>query len=77
MRNKHPVLFRFIRRAFVLFLILLMALTIYHQSTGGLFSPEAILNTGMTVLQRTVSAATQYVGGYLYRLKLRSNIEYE
>ncbi len=77
MRNKHPVLFRFLRRTFVLILILLMALTIYHQSTGGLFSPEAILNTGMTVFQRAVSAVTQYVGGYLYRVKLRSNIEYE
>ena len=62
---------------FVLILIAAMALTIYHQSTGGLFSPEAILNTGITVAQRALSGVTQYVSGYLYRVKLRSNIEYE
>ena len=77
MRNKHPILFRFLRRTFVLILIAAMALTIYHQSTGGLFSPEAILNTGITVAQRALSGVTQYVSGYLYRVKLRSNIEYE
>ena len=77
MRDRHPILFRFFRRAFVLALIAAMALTIYHQSTGGLFSPEELIASGMSVLQRAVSKVSQFAGGYLYRMKLRSNIEYE
>ena len=79
MKNKHPVLYNFIRRAIVLVLIALMALTAYSQSTGSLISlsPESALSRIITPIQGAVSQITHSISNYLYRVKLRSNIEYE
>lgn len=79
MKNKHPVLYNFIRRTIVLVLIALMALTAYSQSTGSLISlsPESALSRIITPIQEAVSQITHSISNYLYRVKLRSNIEYE
>ena len=79
MKNKHPVLYNFIRRTIVLVLIALMALTAYSQSTGSLISlsPESALSRIITPIQGAVSQITHSISNYLYRVKLRSNIEYE
>ncbi|MCR4707004.1 MAG: rod shape-determining protein MreC [Clostridiales bacterium] len=61
----------------VIVILLSVGLTIYHQSTGGLVSPEPLFARVMSLGQRAVSAARQAVTDYLYRVKLRSNIEYE
>ena len=75
--SKHPFLYALIRRAIVLVLLVMMGLTIYQQSTGTLVSPESILSKMITPLQGMVSGASQAFSAYLYRVKLRSNIEYE
>lgn len=75
--SKHPFLYTLIRRAIVLILLLLMGLTIYHQSSGALISPENTLSRLITPVQSLVSGAAQAVSNYMYRVKLRSNIEYE
>lgn len=77
MKKKHPFLYVVFRRAIVLVLILLMILTAYHQSTGQLVSPEGFFSGVMTPVQGIVSKAEQVFSDYLYRVKLRSNIEYE
>lgn len=77
MKKKHPFLYVVLRRAIVLILLLLMILTAYHQSTGQLVSPEGLFANIMTPVQSVVSKASQLVSDYLYRVKLRSNIEYE
>ena len=77
MKKKHPFLYVVFRRAIVLVLILLMILTAYHQSTGQLVSPEGFFSGVMTPVQGIVSKAEQVFADYLYRVKLRSNIEYE
>ena len=76
-KNKHPFLYALIRRGIVLLLLVMMILTIYEQSSGTLFSPESTLSRLITPVQSLVSRVTQSVSGYLYRVKLRSNIEYE
>ena len=76
-KNKHPFLYALIRRGIVLLLLVMMILTIYEQSSGTLFSPESSLSRLITPVQSLVSRVTQSVSGYLYRVKLRSNIEYE
>lgn len=77
MKKKHPFLYNVIRRGIVLILILLMALTAYHQYSGALVSPEGIFADVITPFQGIVSKITQAFSDYLYRVKLRSNIEYE
>lgn len=77
MKKKHPFLYSVIRRGIVLVLIALMALTAYHQSSGALISPEGIFSDMITPFQAIVSKVTHAVSDYLYRVKLRSNIEYE
>lgn len=77
MKKKHPFLYTVIRRAIVLALIALMVLTAYHQSSGQLISPEGFFGKIITPLQSLVSKAGQVASNYLYRVKLRSNIEYE
>lgn len=77
MKNKHPFLYNVLRRAIVLILIVLMGLTAYNQSSGALFSPEGAFNRVITPIQSIVSGITQSLSNYLYRVKLRSNIEYE
>ena len=77
MKKKHPFLYAMIRRVIVLTLILLMVLTAYHQSTGQLISPEGLFARVMIPLQSMVSKVGQACSNYLYRVKLRSNIEYE
>ena len=76
-KNKHPFLYALIRRGIVLLMLVMMILTIYEQSSGTLFSPESTLSRLITPVQSLVSRVTQSVSGYLYRVKLRSNIEYE
>lgn len=77
MKKKHPFLYNVIRRAIVLILIALMALTAYHQSSGQIVSPEGIFSRLITPVQAVVSKTGQIFADYLYRVKLRSNIEYE
>jgi len=77
MKKKHPFLYVVLRRAIVVVLLLLMILTAYHQSTGQLVSPEGVFSGIITPIQSLVSKATQIASDYLYRVKLRSNIEYE
>ena len=55
----------------------MMVLTAYNQSTGSLVSPEGFLAKIITPVQGFVSQASQNISSYLYRVKLRSNIEYE
>lgn len=77
MKKKHPFLYAIIRRVIILVLIALMGFTAYHQSSGTLFSPEGAFAGVITPIQGAVSQFTQAFSGYLYRVKLRSNIEYE
>ena len=77
MKKKHPFLYVVLRRAVVLILLLMMILTAYHQSTGQLVSPEGLLSNVITPFQGLISKGTQIVSDYLYRVQLRSNIEYE
>lgn len=77
MKKKHPFLYVVLRRAIILILLLLMILTAYHQSSGQLVSPESMFSGIITPVQSVVSKATQVISDYLYRVKLRSNIEYE
>ena len=76
-KNKHPFLYALIRRGIVLLLLVLMIMTIYEQSTGTLISPESTLARALAPVQSLVSRVTQGISGYLYRVKLRSNSEYE
>ncbi len=77
MKKKHPFLYNIIRRGIILVLLLLMALTAYHQSSGQLVSPEGFFAKIITPVQSVVSKAGSVFTDYLYRVKLRSNIEYE
>lgn len=61
----------------MLVLLLLMILTAYHQSTGQLVSPEGLFSNLITPVQGIVSQVGHVFSDYLYRIKLRSNIEYE
>ena len=75
--SKHPFLYMLLRRAIVVLLLVLMGFTIYQQSSGMLISPEGALSKIITPIQGVVSKGTQAFADYLYRVKLRSNIEYE
>ena len=77
MKKKHPFLYNIIRRSIVVVLLAMMALTAYNQSTGSLISPEGLLAKIITPIQGVVSQASQAISNYMYRVKLRSNIEYE
>ena len=77
MKKKHPFLYNIIRRSIVVVLLAMMALTAYNQSTGSLNSPEGLLAKIITPIQGFVSQASQAISNYMYRVKLRSNIEYE
>lgn len=77
MKKKHPFLYTVIRRGIIVVLLGLMALTAYNQSSGALISPEGIFADVITPFQGIVSKVTQAFSDYLYRVKLRSNIEYE
>ena len=77
MKKKHPFLYNIIRRSIVVVLLAMMALTAYNQSTGSLISPEGLLAKIITPIQGFVSQASQAISNYMYRVKLRSNIEYE
>ena len=77
MKKKHPFLYDVLRKSIIVVLLLMMILTAYHQSSGQLVSPEGLLSGIITPVQSVVSKASQIVADYLYRVKLRSNIEYE
>lgn len=77
MKKKHPILFGVLRRGIIIVLLLLMILTAYYQSSGNLISPEGIFSGMITPIQSFTSGIAQAFSGYLYRVKLRSNLEYE
>ena len=77
MRKKHPLLFTILQRGIILLLLAMMILTAYSQSAGLQISPEGMMARIITPLQSVVSGATQAVSNFLYRIKLRRNIEYE
>ena len=77
MKKEHPFLYNVIRRSIVVILLAMMVLTAYNQSTGSLVSPEGFLAKIITPVQGFVSQSSHNISSYLYRVKLRSNIEYE
>ncbi|MBQ8093882.1 MAG: rod shape-determining protein MreC [Clostridia bacterium] len=77
MRNNHPVLYAVLKRIIIVILLIIIGITIYHQVTGNLFSAESIFAYIITPFQSTVSRISHEASEYLYRLKLRGNIEYE
>ncbi len=77
MKKKHPAVYAMLRRLLAIALFLLMALTAYNQWGDATLSPEGPLSRVITPLQSLTSRAAQAVRGYLQRVKLRSNIEYE
>lgn len=76
MKKKHPFLYNIIRRSIVVVLLAMMALTAYNQSTVAHFTGRAVAKI-ITPIQGVVSQASQAISNYMYRVKLRSNIEYE
>jgi len=77
MKDKHPLLYAIARRGIVIVIAILVALTIFGQYSGLPISPEGAMAKLMVPLQSAASSITQAFSGYLYRIKLRSNIEYE
>lgn len=77
MKKKHPFLYTMLRRIIILVLLIMMLITAYSQSSGVVDSPEGLLSKLITPVQRFVSQIGQTFSDYLYRIKLRSNIEYE
>lgn len=77
MKKKHPILYAVVRRVIAFVLFLLIGWTIYSQWDGEILSPEGPLSAIITPLQAIASQAAQSAAGYIYRIKLRSNIEYE
>ena len=75
--NKHPFLYALIRRGIILILLIVMGVMVYEQSSGSNLMIQSTLSRFITPLQSLVSQATQGISDYLYRVKLRSNIEYE
>ena len=77
MKEKHPFLYAVLRRGIVAVILVLLALTIFGQYSGLPISPEGIFAKFITPIQGIASRLTQSFSGYLYQVKLRSNIEYE
>ena len=77
MKKERSFLVNILRRVVVVIMLLLMALTAYSQYSGMEISPEGIFSKIISPAQEVVSKITQAVEGYLRRVKLRSNIEYE
>ena len=75
--NKHPFLYALIRRGIILILLVVMGFMFYEQYSGANLMIKSTLSRFITPLQSFVSQATQGISDYLYRIKLRSNIEYE
>ena len=75
--NKHPFLYALIRRGIILILLVVMGFMFYEQYSGANLMIKSTLSRFITPLQSFVSQATQGISDYLYRVKLRSNIEYE
>ncbi|MBR1711535.1 MAG: rod shape-determining protein MreC [Clostridia bacterium] len=77
MKEKHPLLYTVFRNTVIIVFIIIIGVTISNQTTGNLISLERLFSYIVTPFQGVVSRAKQEVSGYLYRLKLRGNIEYE
>ncbi len=77
MKKERGFLISILRKLIVVIMLVLMALTAYSQYSGMPLSPEGIFSRIITPAQEFVSKITQSVEGYLRRVKLRSNIEYE
>lgn len=77
MKKKHPFLYAALRRGIAVLLFAMMGIAIYSQWSGDFISPEGALAGVIAPLQSFASRVAQAASGYLYRVKLRSNIEYE
>ena len=77
MKKKHPVLYAYLKRIVIVLLVLIMGFTIFQQVTGRTRTFEMGLSFIITPVQNLVSTVMHEFSAYLYRLKLRGNIEYE
>ena len=77
MKKKHPVLYAYLKRIVIVLLVLIMGFTIFQQVTGRTRIFEMGLSFIITPVQNLVSTVMHEFSAYLYRLKLRGNIEYE
>lgn len=77
MKEKHPFLYAILRRGIVIVIAVLLGLTVLGQYSGLPISPESAFARFITPVQSVASQISQAFSGYLYRVKLRSNIEYE
>lgn len=77
MKKKHPVLYAYLKRIVIVLLVLIMGVTIFQQVTGRTRFFEMGLSFIITPVQNLVSTVMHEFSAYLYRLKLRGNIEYE
>lgn len=77
MKKKHPVLYAYLKRIVIVLLVLIMGVTIFQQVTGRTRIFEMGLSFIITPVQNLVSTVMHEFSAYLYRLKLRGNIEYE
>ena len=77
MKEKHPLLYAILRRGIVIVIAILLAFTILGQYSGLPISPESAFAKIITPVQNIAAQLGQGFSSYLYRLKLRSNIEYE
>jgi len=76
-KKKHPVLYAYLKRIVIVLLVLIMGFTIFQQVTGRTRIFEMGLSFIITPVQNLVSTVMHEFSAYLYRLKLRGNIEYE
>lgn len=77
MKDKHPILYAILRRGIVIVIAALLVLTILGQYLGWPISPEGAFAKMINPFQGIAAQLGQGFSNYLYRLKLRSNIEYE
>ncbi|MBQ9009370.1 MAG: rod shape-determining protein MreC [Clostridia bacterium] len=77
MKKKHPVLYAYLKRIVVVLLVVIIGFTIFQQVTGRTRTFELGISFIVTPVQNLVSKVMYEFSGYLYRLKLRGNIEYE
>ncbi len=77
MKKKHPVLYAYLKRFVIVILVLIMGFTVFWQVTGGTNYFELGISFIVSPVQNMVSTVLHEISEYLYRLKLRGNIEYE
>ncbi len=77
MKEKHPILYAILRRGIVVVIAVLLVLTVLGQYFDAPISPEETFAKVITPFQGVASKLSQAFSGYLYNLKLNSNIAYE